>query len=144
MEAGLDSIGAVELRNAVSAKFGVELPATVTFDYPTAADLARFVVQRSSRAAASSGEQPSATFQAGSYITLDKHSENRAIWKATCFDWESHVQDKYLQDERQICWVQGQQQQTGVSHAAVAEQLQAAISELLGFTVPLDQVLSLS
>lgn len=86
MEAGLDSIGAVELRNAVSAKFGVELPATVTFDYPTAADLARFVVQRSSPATANSGEQPSATFQAGSYITLDKHSENRAIWKATCFD----------------------------------------------------------
>ncbi len=64
MEAGLDSIGAVELRNAVSEKFGIELPATVTFDYPTAADLARFVMQRSAPAAVTAGEQPSATFQA--------------------------------------------------------------------------------
>ncbi len=44
MEAGLDSIGAVELRNAVSTKFGIELPATATFDYPSADALARFVV----------------------------------------------------------------------------------------------------
>ena len=35
--------GAVELRNAVSAKFGVELPATVTFDYPTVAAMAGFL-----------------------------------------------------------------------------------------------------
>lgn len=43
MEAGLDSIGAVELRNSVSTKFGVELPATVAFDYPTIQDVARFL-----------------------------------------------------------------------------------------------------
>lgn len=46
MEAGLDSIGAVELRNAVSANFGIELPATVTFDYPSADALARYVIQQ--------------------------------------------------------------------------------------------------
>ena len=35
MSAGLDSLGAVELKNGVSARFGVSLPATVAFDYPT-------------------------------------------------------------------------------------------------------------
>lgn len=43
LQAGLDSLAAVELRNAVASKFGVQLPATVTFDYPTVAALAAFV-----------------------------------------------------------------------------------------------------
>jgi hypothetical protein len=55
MEAGLDSIGAVELRNAVTAKFGVELPATVTFDYPSASALAGFIASKTAVPAAYSG-----------------------------------------------------------------------------------------
>ena len=35
MSAGLDSLGAVELRNGISAKFGISLPATFSFDYST-------------------------------------------------------------------------------------------------------------
>ena len=46
MEAGLDSIGAVELRNAVSAKYGVELPATITFDYPNVGKLAQYLAAK--------------------------------------------------------------------------------------------------
>ena len=40
MEAGLDSLGAVELRNALGARFSIELAPTVTFDYPSIAALA--------------------------------------------------------------------------------------------------------
>ena len=35
MSAGLDSLGAVELKSRVEAQFAVSLPATVAFDYPT-------------------------------------------------------------------------------------------------------------
>ena len=43
MEAGLDSLGAVELRNELGAKFGVDLPATFVFDYPSAGAMAEQV-----------------------------------------------------------------------------------------------------
>ena len=43
MEAGLDSLGAVELRNALAATFAVELPPTVTLDYPTITALAGYI-----------------------------------------------------------------------------------------------------
>ena len=35
MNAGLDSLAAVELRSALSAHFGTDLPATFAFDYPS-------------------------------------------------------------------------------------------------------------
>lgn len=43
MEAGLDSLGAVELRNKLTAKFTMELPATLVFDYPSIFALAEFL-----------------------------------------------------------------------------------------------------
>jgi acyl carrier protein len=45
MEAGLDSLGSVELRNSLSKQFGLELPATLTFDYPSAAAIAGYIAE---------------------------------------------------------------------------------------------------
>lgn len=49
---GLDSLVAVELKNALEAGFGTPLPASVAFDYPTAKQLAEFIDQQLASAAA--------------------------------------------------------------------------------------------
>ena len=46
MEAGLDSLSSVELRNSLEAKLGAELPSTLVFDYPTSAALAGFLASK--------------------------------------------------------------------------------------------------
>ena len=43
MEAGLDSLGAVELRNSLATRYSLDLPASLIFDYPTVAALSSFL-----------------------------------------------------------------------------------------------------
>lgn len=43
MDAGLDSLGAVELRSSLEAKLQLELPPTLVFDYPSIRDIAAYV-----------------------------------------------------------------------------------------------------
>lgn len=46
MEAGLDSLGSVELRTSLENAFGFEMPATVTFDYPSINALAKYIASQ--------------------------------------------------------------------------------------------------
>lgn len=43
MDAGLDSLGAAELRNSLQASVAMELPATLVFDYPTCSAITAFL-----------------------------------------------------------------------------------------------------
>lgn len=44
MAAGLDSLGAVELRNSIQSSLQLELPATFVFDYPSVRSMADYLV----------------------------------------------------------------------------------------------------
>lgn len=59
MEAGLDSLSAAELQNAIATAFSTELPATVMFDYPTLEALAGYVTERTSLTAPKGDSQGS-------------------------------------------------------------------------------------
>ena len=50
MEAGLDSLGAVELGNQLQAQSGMTLPSTLIFDYPTARQLAGYFLDQAGEA----------------------------------------------------------------------------------------------
>lgn len=46
MAAGLDSLGAVELRNSLESSFAIEMPSTLVFDYPTVKSMAGYIASR--------------------------------------------------------------------------------------------------
>ena len=56
MEAGLDSLAAVELRNGVAVRFGAHLPATAALDYPTLTAMAEAVLRMAGGGEGGGGE----------------------------------------------------------------------------------------
>ncbi len=72
MQAGMDSMGAIELRSALESEFSISLPATITYDYPTSTSMGKFL-EESSGGGVSGG---SSSFATGAYIT--EHSSSSA------------------------------------------------------------------
>lgn len=70
MAAGLDSLGAVELRNMLEGRLGMQLPSTVVFDYPTISTMSEFIVQKIGAAAGVSGKGVGATAYSSSQLVL--------------------------------------------------------------------------
>lgn len=44
MDSGLDSLGLLELRQSVMQHFDIDLPSTVSFDYPTVGELSKYIL----------------------------------------------------------------------------------------------------
>ena len=78
MEAGLDSLGAVELRNQLANAYpALQLPATLTFDYPSIGALSGFVSNQQSHVK----------------IHVSAHDESR---EASLHKWDATVVSKVV------------------------------------------------
>ena len=73
MESGVDSLGAVELRNQLQSAAGssIALPSTLVFDYPTARQLASKLEPKQAAGAATAPRNAPVPQAAGRYVSID-------------------------------------------------------------------------
>ena len=60
MDSGIDSLAGIELKNKVEAMYGVELPATAAFDYPSVEALAGYLAAKIKKEEEEKGEEKTA------------------------------------------------------------------------------------
>lgn len=85
MEAGLDSLSAAELQNAIATAFSTELPATVMFDYPTLDALAGYVTERTSLTAPRGDSRGSFRLSCGLKSSSFHHARQSALFPPPFF-----------------------------------------------------------
>jgi|TARA_B110000967_G_scaffold66270_1_gene68483 3-oxoacyl-(acyl-carrier-protein) synthase/acyl carrier protein len=76
IDAGVDSLSMSELGRAIETEVGMSLPATVAFDYPTIADIAGFVVDKSNNNFAPTISAPKAKID--SAVSVQSNQEDLA------------------------------------------------------------------
>jgi hypothetical protein len=80
--------GAVELRNTVSSLFGLELPATATFDHPTTDALAHYIASRIALKDAQLSQQTSQPVP--STAAIANKLAVRVLYTKVKHDWTLH------------------------------------------------------
>jgi 3-oxoacyl-(acyl-carrier-protein) synthase/acyl carrier protein len=86
MAAGLDSLGAVELRNSLEGSFGMQLPSTLVFDYPTVDSISDFLAGKLGAGKPSAGSAMGLAAGAGAFAmgsSLFQKSSNKALVPAS-------------------------------------------------------------
>jgi acyl transferase domain-containing protein/NADPH:quinone reductase-like Zn-dependent oxidoreductase/acyl carrier protein/NAD(P)-dependent dehydrogenase (short-subunit alcohol dehydrogenase family) len=126
MEAGMDSLGAVELRTALNKAFSVELPATVTFDFPSVSALAGCINTELETVAEEEEEQEWAHHLLQEGPTAAVPQQSPVASGSVAFAASA---------------IQNQQQQETLTAAQVGQKVSAAVNRLLGSQVASDQPL---
>lgn len=79
MQAGLDSLGSVELKNALERRSGVELPSTLVFDYPTVNALSGFLAGKLTSSSSAVAGSAAATREADEEYEEMKHTGGESL-----------------------------------------------------------------